>query len=643
MRFPRLRSAPRPSSVRALLPVLIALIVASASLVPEAEARRKRTRQAPYSPPYASMVYDVKSGKTMQETNADALRHPASITKVMTLYMLFEQIESGRFKLNSELPVSREAASQAPSKLGLRPGETIEVEDAIKALVTKSANDVAVVVAEAIAGDEERFAAMMTRKARAIGMSRTTFRNASGLPDPDQWTTARDLVTLGRAIQDRFPRHYHFFGTRTFAYEGRAYRSHNKLVGTVEGVDGIKTGYTRASGFNLLTSAKTDGRHIITVVLGGRSGRARDAQVMALIDAHMDRAYAGRRLTRPSVEVAARDEDDEETGAPERPAPRDKAAPQAVSAPQAGPASRTAPAPLPPLPSGAPPAPPQAGPALPSGRPRPAVIAETGVKPAEPGQGLSRTRPLALSASGSTGIVQSATTPLALVGTTPRSPAMRWVPGPQGVDRAGAEPPRPIEAGRLVPPGNVRYTNSVPGEAPAIDENQPLPAPAAPAAASAATPLPKAENRLPSMSQRAEIAAITPPPVPAPRITGEAPKAAEPTRVPVDIAKTPAPAEPARTGSIAPPPATPAAQPARSGWIIQLAAADSDAKARSILQDAVEKSGRLLRSAEPFTEQVTKGGATLYRARFAGFDAEEAQAACKALKRNGFQCIAQKL
>jgi D-alanyl-D-alanine carboxypeptidase len=456
---------------------------------------------------------------------------------------------------------------------------------------------------------------MMTRKARALGMSRTTFRNASGLPDPDQWTTARDLVTLGRAIQDRFPRYYAYFGTRSFAYEGRAYRNHNKLVGTIEGVDGIKTGYTRASGFNLLTSAKADGRHIITVVLGGRSGRQRDAQVVALIENHMDRAYAGRRLTQPMVGVAARDDDDEdEKGRSDPPAPRGAPAPQVVAR-----APQPVAAPLPPLPSAAPPAAPQAIAALPSGRPRPAVIAETGVKPVEPGQGLSRTRPLALSASGSTGVVQSATTPLALVGTTPRSPALRWVPGPQGVDRAGAEPPRPVGQGRLIPPGNVRYTNALPGETPTADESQPLPAPAAPAA-------PKAEQRLPTMTQRAETAAVTPPPVPAAsRLAAEPPKAAETTKAP----------EPAS--------AAPVAQPTRSGWIIQLAAADSDAKARSILENAVEKTGRLLKSAEPFTEAVEKGGATLYRARFAGFSAEEAQAACKALKRSGFQCIAQKI
>ncbi|HRE21703.1 MAG TPA: D-alanyl-D-alanine carboxypeptidase family protein, partial [Rhabdaerophilum sp.] len=270
------------------LSLLLLTLVTLALTIPDAEARRRRhAAGGGYNPPYASIVYDVNSGKTLQATNADAPRHPASVTKVMTLYMLFEQLETGRLKLTSELPVSREAASQAPSKLGLRPGETIQVEDAIKALVTKSANDVAVVVAEAIGGDEERFGRMMTRKAHQLGMRRSNFANASGLPNPRQVTTARDLVTLGKAIHDRFPSYYKYFSTRVFSYDGRAHRNHNRLLGKVEGVDGIKTGYTRASGFNLLTSVKADGRHLLTVVLGGKSARARDIQVASLVEDNM--------------------------------------------------------------------------------------------------------------------------------------------------------------------------------------------------------------------------------------------------------------------------------------------------------------------------------------------------------------------
>jgi D-alanyl-D-alanine carboxypeptidase len=223
------------------------------------------------------MVVDGKTGRILFAENEDETRYPASITKVMTLYLLFEQLERGRYRIDSPLQVSAWAARQAPSKLGLRAGQTIEVEDAIKALVTKSANDVAVTVAENIAGSEEAFAEMMTRKARQLGMTRTIYRNASGLPDARQVTTARDLIILGRAIQDRFPRYYAYFGAYSFVYRGAVHRNHNKLLGRVEGVDGIKTGYTRMSGFNLLTSAKrNDGRHLIAVALGGRSRRRRD-------------------------------------------------------------------------------------------------------------------------------------------------------------------------------------------------------------------------------------------------------------------------------------------------------------------------------------------------------------------------------
>jgi D-alanyl-D-alanine carboxypeptidase len=278
--------------LRAACVIALAAVVIAAGASP-AEAQRKKKRQGGYSPPYASMVIDAKTGRVLQATNEDALRHPASITKVMTLYMLFEQMERGRFRMDSELKVSSYAAARPPSKIGVDAGDTISVEDAIKALITKSANDVAVVVAENIAGDEETFAEQMTRRARSLGMSRTVFRNASGLPDREQVTTARDLTILARAIQERFPRHFHLFQTRNFHYAGRNFRNHNKLLGRVEGVDGIKTGYTRSSGFNLMTSAKADGRHIVSIVLGGRSGRQRDGIMANLVVAHLPRASTG--------------------------------------------------------------------------------------------------------------------------------------------------------------------------------------------------------------------------------------------------------------------------------------------------------------------------------------------------------------
>ncbi|MGE4372949.1 MAG: serine hydrolase [Xanthobacter sp.] len=246
---------------------------------------------------YAAIMVDANTGRVLHAKYADSLRHPASITKVMTLYLLFEQMEAGRFSTKSKLPVSAYAARQPPSKLGVRAGSTIEVDDAIRALVTRSANDVAVVIAEAIGGSEENFARMMTRKARALGMKNTIYRNANGLPNKEQVTTARDLAILGRAIQDRFPKQYSYFATRSFYYKGKRIGNHNRLLGRVEGVDGIKTGYTNASGFNLLTSVKRDGRYLVGVVLGGRTGRSRDARMAELISEYLPRAYAGRRTT----------------------------------------------------------------------------------------------------------------------------------------------------------------------------------------------------------------------------------------------------------------------------------------------------------------------------------------------------------
>ncbi|MGE4172312.1 MAG: D-alanyl-D-alanine carboxypeptidase family protein, partial [Methylocystis sp.] len=237
---------------------------------------------------FSAIVVDANSGRTLYSRSEHELRHPASVTKVMTLYLLFEQIERGRLRLDSPLMISQHAAAQAPSKLGLRPGQTISVDNAIKAVVTKSANDIACAIAENVAGDEHTFAQMMTRKAHSLGMRNTNYENASGLPDPNQVTTAYDLAILGRAIQDRFPRYYRYFSTPSFAYNGALHRNHNHLLGQVEGMDGIKTGYTRASGFNLLTSVRRRGRHIVAVVMGGKTGYARDRAMAGLIEEHID-------------------------------------------------------------------------------------------------------------------------------------------------------------------------------------------------------------------------------------------------------------------------------------------------------------------------------------------------------------------
>ena len=236
------------------------------------------------NPRFAAVVVDAKSGEVVFARNADEHRFPASLTKMMTLYLLFEDLKAGRISLNTKIPVSAHAAGQPPSKVGFRPGQSIRVEDAIKVLITKSANDVAAAVGEALSGSVPAFAERMTRKARALGMTRTTYRNASGLPHPKQVTTARDIATLGLRLQRDFPEMYRNFSLRSYSYGGRAYRNHNGLLGKVGGMDGIKTGYIRASGFNLCASVERDGRRIVAVVMGGRTARTRNQYMANLIE-----------------------------------------------------------------------------------------------------------------------------------------------------------------------------------------------------------------------------------------------------------------------------------------------------------------------------------------------------------------------
>lgn len=489
-----------------------ASVLVAASSPAEAARRKHRGGGGGYNPPYADMVVDVKTGRVLHAVNEDALRHPASVTKVMTLYLLFEQLERGKLSLDTELQVSAHAASQAPSKLGLRPGSTIAVEDAIKALVTKSANDVAVVIAENLGGSEDEFAEMMTRKAGALGMSRTVYRNASGLPDPEQVTTARDLTVLARAIQDRFPRYYRYFQTRVFEYAGAAHRNHNKLLGRVEGVDGIKTGYTRASGFNLMTNAKTDTQHIVAVVLGGRSGPSRDQIMANLVRSNLPRAYAGAR-TAPVVAEG--------------------------SAPAA-----------------------------------PAVVRPTQVADATPGEPLPLQRQ-ALPSVETTAATVPVKKPLDLA-------ALR----PVVASAAGAGTATPSQPLRLQPNGLAALPTAAQAYAPS----------AAPAPAPMPVPAPRAEDRAPA---------------------------------PVQVAKAVA-TEPKKE-----------ARPAVTPWVIQLGAMDDEDKAKEMLSEAKSKSGRTLARASAFTEKVTKGSATLYRARFSGFqESDEAEAACKSLKRAGYSCFA---
>lgn len=262
---------------------------------------------------YASIIIDADSGKVLEEVNADGMNYPASLTKMMTLYLAFEALDKGQLKLDQQLPISTHAANRAPSKLGLIPGETIAVRDLILALVTKSANDAASVVAEGLGGSETAFAERMTQKARRLGMKNTTFHNASGLPDPGNRTTARDLATLARALYRDFPEDYHYFSIREFVYHGAVHTNHNHLMSSFQGMDGIKTGFINASGFNLAASAKRDNRRLIGVVMGGTTAHARDVHMAQLLN----EAFASRR---GSVMEAKAEEPSESENTPDEPA-----------------------------------------------------------------------------------------------------------------------------------------------------------------------------------------------------------------------------------------------------------------------------------------------------------------------------------
>ena len=291
---------------------------------------------------HATIVFDANTGRTLQASAANAKRYPASLVKMMTIYMAFEEIKNGRLKFSTPIVMSKNASRRPPSKLGLKPGQRITVRTAIRALVTKSANDVAAALAEHIGGSEQNFAAMMTRKARQLGMRNTVFKNASGLPNRAQFTTARDMVRLALALQEHHPKYYPMFRRRVFHFRHRRYRNHNRLLGRVAGVDGIKTGYTRASGFNLVTNVRRGRKHIVAVVMGQSSGRKRNALMHRLIRAGLIKASTRRTRRRlaPRQMLLAKQRRTPSTRTRAAPRPRLVSAPRMLPRPRAAPAPR---------------------------------------------------------------------------------------------------------------------------------------------------------------------------------------------------------------------------------------------------------------------------------------------------------------
>lgn len=266
--------------------ITIATLVATLFSVLPANAR-------PAQP--SLLVIDTTNGRALQARHPDVRRYPASLTKMMTLYLLFEALDRRKIKLNSLMRASRHAAAQPPTSLGLNPGDTIRVDDAIRALVTKSANDVAALVGEALAGTESRFASRMTSKARTLGMRNTVFANASGLPHPSHRTTARDMAILAKALLRDFPHRYHYFSTRRFSYRGSVHANHNRLLGHYRGLDGMKTGFTRDSGYNLVASARRNGHRLIGVALGCHSAQGRNDLIARALDAGFESLAGSRR------------------------------------------------------------------------------------------------------------------------------------------------------------------------------------------------------------------------------------------------------------------------------------------------------------------------------------------------------------
>jgi D-alanyl-D-alanine carboxypeptidase len=675
------KSSASSRTLRLCLLGVATISVAVMATTDTADARRRhrhshRAAVSSYSPAFASIIVDANSGSTLQATSADGLRHPASLTKIMTLYLLFERLESGRIKLDTPMEVSEHASEQAPTKLGLRPGQTIRVEDAIKGLVTRSANDAAVVIAEALGGSEDEFAKMMTRKARALGMSKTVYVNASGLPDDAQITTARDQSTLGRAIQDRFPKYYRYFSTASFTFRGKVIRNHNHLIGHVEGVDGIKTGYTRSSGFNLVTSMKRGNRFLVGVVMGGRSAGSRDAIMRNLLAEHVDEAATRRTVAaiteRGTSEVrvadargndAESDDDEVTTTTQARPAP----VAQAQGGTQlASVTSEPIPLPTPraPMPSAQPAAAPQAQPQQVQAqeeKPAPAPLT-SGVISAQsfgaiPGSAEPMT-PVRVKTvqvrMGQTKVASAA--PNAPV---PAPVATNPAPAPRKADMAEAaratlardmtEAARAANARADV---KTEARIETKAETKAEARSEPWAVASAQSRTEFPAPLPSqpitnngiGQVVIGTPTHPAHSAASADPARGAPPTTLGAQAAALetasiPQQQPLQQQAALQPAPQPQPAYVSPPSSAPAKPVARSGWIIQVGALDSENEARQRL-DAARGASKLLSGADPFTEAVSKGSKTFYRARFAGLDQSSAEAACRSLKRSEISCIA---
>lgn len=597
---------------------------------------------------HAAMAIDANTGAALHDDDGDARRHPASLTKMMTLYLTFEAIEQGRLSMSSKVLISQEAASVAPSKLDLDPGESLSVRDAILALITKSANDVAVALAEKIGGSERNFVRLMNAKARELGMSRTNFENPSGLPDPDQVTTARDMITLGLRLQDHFPQHYGMFATRAFRYGRRSYRNHNTLMNSYAGIDGIKTGYTRASGFNLVSSVRRNGRHVVAAVLGGASAATRNGEMRVLLTRALNRAST-RKTRRPDPlfiaklksepKIAKRREKPKQvatapaaergTAAPAAEAIDDARSQISTRVAQAAPEPDRAAAPAP---AASPPAPPPPQQAQAGEAPPAAPIEVTKVRRimVAPRQGPARPAPS-----------PDETTDMAAYDDTSGLPQISETIIPKTTPVT--TPAQVAEA----PAAATGSANTMAGvTAPASPEPQPHAAIAetAPAAQmTAANPAPVKSQ--PQQEPRArvmtaslsgsEAAAGVPKPVRArPRQRDDhivTQRGLPPSSLEAQAAAL-------RSGASMP--RTAAYEPAAGGrFEIQIGAYASLRDAQTAIDAVQTRAAAAVGNHPSVTHPVDKGGRTIYRARFRGFNAASAASACASLRQHAFDCF----
>ena len=639
---------------------------------------------------HAAMILDANTGAVLHSQDGDEQRHPASLTKMMTLYLTFETIESGRLALTDKITISPEAASQAPSKLELDAGEQITVSDAIRAVITKSANDVAVALAEKIGGSERIFVGLMNTRARDLGMSKTHFENASGLPNREQLTTAHDMITLGLRLQDDFPKFYPLFAMRAFEYNGATLRNHNTMLNTFQGVDGIKTGYTSASGFNLVSSVHRGGRHLVGAVFGGSSAASRNAEMRSLLMRSFARAST-EKTRKPAPSLIAKLKSAPKIA--ERPKPKDKPENQVAEAQ-----------------------------AQPPQQPKVAAFAKPAAAPAPAPEAVSVPGPVIAPASQPEAPAQIAAAATAApidvfkvkhVIVAPRQGPMRPAPSPDETtdmspedilnDMRANESPSgrtpevgPIKASTAgaAAPADVLAQTFADGGAPRISETpanativsetiipKMTPTPAMIATpVSIATRLPSplddkiamlgARDADPSQSPSAKVES-TAPVATAPAVVAAAPiapvikvMAPRPIAAPKRIAAAapvpraiapPLPAERGRAPSSLqaqaaqlPPPATgrvATLQPAMAlaassaNYEIQIGAYGSIDDAQQALTAAQARAARLLAGHASVTHPVQTAGRQMFRARFSGFDAARAATTCTELRRSGLDCF----